>query len=89
MTWTCEYEDRLFTMNDEEMVDHLIDEYRHNNLEIGQAFAEWVNEIYTPWDAMNTDMEFAMRVWAQHLVQNRQDLVEGLVPWAHCKEVRE
>lgn len=79
MTWTREVSGTLFTMDDEGMVDYIMDEYHHNNLEVGEAFAEWVNEVYTPWDAMNTDMGFAMRVWACHLVQNRQDLVEGLV----------
>lgn len=89
MTWTCQYEDRLFTMSDESMAGWLVERYYDNDLALGEKFAEWVNETYTPWDALSDDLDRALRQWAEEMVLYRQDIVEELLSWAHCKEVRE
>ena len=89
MTWTCEYEDRLFTMTDESMAGWLVERYYDQDLAVGDKFAEWVNETYTPWDALSDDLDRALRQWAEEMVLYRQDIVEELLSWAHCREVRE
>lgn len=89
MTWTCEYEGRLFTMTDESMAKWLVERYYDQDLAVGDKFAEWVNETYTPWDALSDDLDRALRQWAEEMVLYRQDIVEGLLSWAHCKEMRE
>lgn len=88
MTWTCQYEDRLFTMSDESMAGWLVERYYGKDRAVARRFAEWVDVTYTPWDALNDDPDRALRQWAEEMVQYRQDIVEELLSWAHCREVR-
>ena len=89
MTWTAQYEDRLFVVSDKGMMEVLVEHYRNNDLAVGEKFAEWVNETYTPWDALNDDFNRALWQWAEEMVLYRQDIVEALLPWAHCEEAEE
>lgn len=87
MTWRAEVEGRQFVLTDKGMADGLVGHYHRNDPEVGDAFAEWVNESYTPWDALNDDLDRALRQRAEEIVAYRQDIVERLLPWAHYEEV--
>lgn len=88
MSWTCEYEDRLYIKDDEQIIDCLA---RRTTFveEVRDEFVKWVNESYTPWEALCENFDEAVMTWARDMVLHRQDIVERLLPWAHCEEVRE
>lgn len=83
MSWTATVEGRLFVLTEKGMIDGLVEHYYNNDLVVGERFAEWVNETYTPWDALNDDLDRALWQWAEETVLYRRDIVEELLPWAH------
>lgn len=82
MTWTCMYEGKRFVLTDQGMIDHLARRYTYDR-SIGDEFSEWVNETYTPWEALCENFDETLETWAREIVTHRQDIVERLLPWVH------
>ena len=87
MSWYMEYEGVRFPIDDDGMKRYIKQRYRDDDEAVRQAFADWVNEEYTPWEALESTHDAALELWAQHLVHDRPDLIPGLLPLV--KEVRE
>lgn len=89
MSWTATVEGRLFVMDDAAMVRHLIDRYNKCDGAVGDEFAEWVDNTYTPYEAMESDLDDSLRIWAEETVRYRPDIIMSMVPWVHWKEEKE
>lgn len=54
--------------------DMLMARYKNYDLMIGDLFAKWVNEEYTPWDALNSDFNYVFEYWVMHLLGTDDEL---------------
>ena len=80
MSWTTEVAGRRFVLTDEQMIPGLMEQFRMGNERVANTFADWVNEEYTPWEALESTHDAALELWAQHLVHDRPDLSPGCCP---------
>lgn len=81
MSWVTEVEGRRFVLTDEQMIPALMEQFRMGNERVADTFAEWVNDRYTPWDALNSEPDLALSIWAEESVRGRQHDVEWMIGW--------
>lgn len=89
MTWRVEAAERDYRVIDEWMVMFVRNLYHAHHEAVCSGFTEWVNDTYTPFEALETWLDETLKTWAEHIVANRPDIVEGMIPWVHHLEEEE
>ena len=86
MSWTTEVAGRRFVLTDEQMIPGLMEQFRMGNERVANMFADWVNDRYTPWDALNSEPDLALSAWAEECVRGRQQDVEWMLGWVRYEQ---
>lgn len=67
---------------DAEMAAHVVTLYREGDQTLMDAFEEWVTANMHPWDALCSDFNDMLEVWADMLRDLRPDLLERYTGYA-------
>lgn len=68
--------------SDREMAAHVVTLFKEGDQTITDAFAEWVTANMHPWDALFSDFNDMLEVWADMLRDLRPDLLERYTGYA-------
>lgn len=68
--------------SDREMAAHVVTLFKEGDQTIMDAFEEWVSANMHPWDALFSDFNDMLEVWADMLRDLRPDLLERYTGYA-------